>query len=167
MAKKKSFRSMAETSFEYPSLHEEVSEAVSEELPSTWFNTNGSGEPPNNQYFSNVMGEFRCDNDNCAKKKWTSKIVAIVIKGYPENGYSAIVFNQRCASCNHLGNFTLDKQSYVERVAYRLKKWAGVKTNRPYYAEKDGPPHQADLCEGCKRGYCQRRNASGVRLSGF
>ncbi|KAK2005441.1 hypothetical protein LZ32DRAFT_183559 [Colletotrichum eremochloae] len=38
-----------------------------------------------------------------------------------------------------------DKQSYV-------KRWAGVETEQPFYARKDGPPHEVDLCEGCKRG---------------
>lgn len=163
MAKQKSFKRRAATSFIYPSLHERVLEAVAEDLPSTWFNENCSKKSCN-EYNTYVMGRFTCDNDDCPKSTWTSKMVTILIKGYPENGYNATVFNQHCSSCNNLGNFTLDEQSYIERVAYRLKTWAGVETDGPVFSGKDGPPHKADLCEGCKRGYCQRRN--GLR-SGY
>ncbi|KAK1624559.1 zinc-binding domain-containing protein [Colletotrichum phormii] len=163
MAKQKSIKpkTATRTSFKYPFLHKAVSNAVSNDLPSTWFNKNGSKESPNNEYSTNVMGKFKCDNTSCPNITWTSKKVAIVIKGYHGNGYDAVVFNQRCMSCKELGSFTLDKQSYVERIAYRLKRWAGVEMEQPFYAGKEGPPHQIDLCEGCKRGYCQRRNDFG------
>lgn len=83
-------------------------------------------------------------------------MVTILIRGYPGNGYNAVVFNQRCKSCNWLGVFTLDKNSYVNRVAYRLKKWAGVHVEKQHYNGKTGPPHESDLCEGCKRGVCMQ-----------
>jgi hypothetical protein len=53
-------------------------------------------------------------------------MVIIQIRGYSGNGYNAVVFNQRCRSCDWLGALTLDEKSYIDRVAYRLKKWAGV-----------------------------------------
>ncbi|GKT51695.1 uncharacterized protein ColSpa_11876 [Colletotrichum spaethianum] len=146
------------TSFKYPCLHKDVSKAVSDDLPSTWFNNKGTKESSINEYLTKVKGRFECINPNCSNTAWTSKTVAIVIRGYRKNGYDAVVFNQRCISCKELGIFTLDKQSYVERIAYRLKRWAGVETEQPVYAGKDGPPHQVDLCEGCKRGYCQKGN---------
>ena len=59
-------------------------------------------------------------------------------------------------SNNKLGALTLDEHSYVERVAYRLKKWAGVRMEQMRYAGKGGLPHRSDLCEGCRRGYCQQ-----------
>jgi hypothetical protein len=68
------------------------------------------------------MGKFRCNNNGCSNRGWGSKKVTILIRGYPENGYNAVVFNQRCMSCNGLGTLTLDENSYVKRVAYRLKK---------------------------------------------
>jgi len=102
------------------------------------------------------MGRFTCQNDGCATSGWSSKMVAILIRGYSENGYNAVVFNQRCKTCNKLGDFTLNKESYVERVSYRLKKWAGVQVEQPHYTEKTGPPHLRDFCEGCKQGYCQQ-----------
>jgi hypothetical protein len=89
------------------------------------------------------------------KTGWGSKQVAIHIRGYPGNGYNAIVFLQRCDSCNRLGELSLNNNSYVERIVYRLKKWAGVAVAQPFYGGEDGRgPHRSDLCEGCKAGYC-------------
>ena len=98
------------------------------------------------------------NNNACSKDGSSSKKVAISIKGYPRNGYNAVVFNQRCMACKCLGTLTLDYESYVDRVAYRLKKWAGVAMEQKYFAPKEGPPHESDLCEGCKRGVCQQTN---------
>jgi len=142
------------TSFMFPSLHQNVVNAVSDEIRSTWFSKKGGDEDSDNEYSTNVMGKFRCNNDSCSSRGWSSKKVSILIRGYPGNGYNAVVFNQHCKSCNGLGTLTLDENSYVERVAYRLKKWAGVRVEGQHYAGKVGPPHKSELCEGCKQGYC-------------
>ena len=160
MAKKKSSNPQRNTniSFMFPSLHQDVSNAVADEIASTWFNGKKNDKHFHTEYSTNVMGKFTCNNDDCSKKGWGSKMVAILIKGYPGNGYNAVVFNQRCASCNRLGTMTLDNNSYIERVAYRLKKWAGVPTEEQHYVGKKSLPHKFELCEGCKQGYCQQRN---------
>jgi hypothetical protein len=80
------------------------------------------------------------------------------MRGYQENGYNAVVFNQRCKLCDRLGTLTLDERSYIDRVAYRLKKWAGIQLERQYYAQIQGLPHKTDLCQGCTSGVCQQRN---------
>ncbi|KAK2035844.1 hypothetical protein LZ31DRAFT_306596 [Colletotrichum somersetense] len=85
------------------------------------------------------MGKLECDNASCPNTTWTSKKVAIVIRGYHGNGYNAVVFSQRCMSCKKLGSFTLNKQSYVEQIAYRLMRWAGVETEQPLFAGKMVP----------------------------
>jgi hypothetical protein len=145
-------------SYMFPWLHREVSKAVSvAKIRSRWINTKDDHKASNNQYSTNVMGKFTCNNDGCPTRGWSSKTVSILIRGYPENGYNAVIFNQRCKSCNKLGDLTLDKDSYVERVAYRLKKWAGVRMEQQHYTGKAGRPHERELCEGCKRGYCQQR----------
>ena len=72
------------------------------------------------------MGKFKCNNHACSKGGWGSKKVAIMIRGYPGNGYSAVVFNQCCKACNQLGTLELDEKSYIDRVTYRLKKFGEV-----------------------------------------
>ena len=94
MARKKRSKPKGETrtSFMFPSLHQDVSNAVSNEIHSTWFSKKGSDEDSNNKYSTHVMGKFRCDNDGCSNRGWNSKKVAILIRGYPKNGYKAVVF---------------------------------------------------------------------------
>lgn len=158
MAKKKNNKAKtpAMEFYMFPSLHQDVLNALSGSIAQIWFNDTNTDEGANNLYPTNVMGRFRCENNRCRSKSWGSKRVAIYIRGYPGNGYNAVVYNQRCESCQELGQLTLDEASYVDRVSYRLKKWAGVAVARPYYEEKEGPPHMNDLCEGCKRGHCPR-----------
>jgi hypothetical protein len=56
-------------------------------------------------------------------------MVAISIRGYLRNGYNAVVFNQRCMACLCLGAFTLDVESYVDRVYHLFDRdsltWGG------------------------------------------
>lgn len=145
------------SSFMFPLLHQDVSNAVSDVITSPWFNGTDNDNDSCNQYSTFVMGKFQCDNDGCSKNGWGSKKVAILIRGYPQNGYNAVVFGQRCQSCYRLGILMLDKSSYIDRVAYRLKKWAGVPMGEQHHSSKSGPPHKSELCEGCKRGYCEQR----------
>ena len=147
----------------FPSLHRKVMEAVSDDLPSTTFHQDGSNANPNKDYPTHVMGTFRCGNRTCSTDGWGSRKVAIQIRGYPKNGYNATVFNQRCKSCNQLGIFKLDEESYVDRVAYRLRKWAGIAVEKQQFTKKKGPPHETDFCEGCKRGICPQADATTYR----
>ena len=144
----------AKVSYTYPELHKRVLVAVSGEISKPWFNRKTLAA--NNEYSTHVMGKFVCGNGDCPRHGWSSKKVAILIKGYSKNGYSATVFNQRCQSCKTLGILELDEDSYIERVAYRIKKWAGVRVDEPYFAGKKGPAHKPELCEGCRQGYCLR-----------
>ncbi|KAK2728618.1 hypothetical protein CKAH01_10748 [Colletotrichum kahawae] len=128
--------------------------AVRNDIDCTWVRRATRGSHPENEYATFVMGRFRC-NHGCVDSVWTSKKVAMVIRGYAGNGYNASVFNQRCRICENLGTFTLDKKSYIERIAYRLKKWAGVEIEPEIHVRKEGPPHLSDLCEGCKQKVCQ------------
>ncbi|KAL8305672.1 hypothetical protein RB597_003582 [Gaeumannomyces tritici] len=144
----------------YPSLHEDVVAALSGEpiYPTPWFNASGA-EEANKKYDTNVMGRFSCCNEKCSKKGWGSKTVGIHIQGFSDNGYNALVFRQRCKACNQLGILEMDETSYIERVAYRLKKFAGVNMVAPEYQGKGkGRPHKSELCEGCQRGYCLRQS---------
>lgn len=151
------------TTYMFPWLHKDISKAISAAgVSSRWVDKKGSKNDPEEEYPTNVMGKFKCTNDACKSPGWGSKTVSILIRKYPGNGYNAVIFNQRCKECDTLGELTLDKDSYVERVAYRLMKWAGVQMERPHYTAKEGPPHERKLCEGCKRGYCQQRYDEGI-----
>ncbi len=100
MAKKKNSKpkDSAMKSYMFPLLHQDVSDALSGSIAQIWFNDTVTDEGANNLYSTNVMGEFRCNNNRCRSKGWRSKTVAIWIRGYPGNGYNAVVYNQRCKS---------------------------------------------------------------------
>lgn len=143
----------------FPSLHEDVKNALSNELisPEPWFNHAGGNCEAMVEYPTNVMGRFECRNKTCPKRDWGSKKIAIVIRRFPDNGYNATVFKQRCKTCESVGALRLDENSYVERVTYRLKKWAGIPMDEPEYNRGPvGPPHESRLCEGCKIGCCRQ-----------
>jgi hypothetical protein len=142
----------------FPSLHRDVANAVSNDLPSTWFNNNKNDINCDNEYSTNVMAKFVCRNNNCPTNGWASKMVTIVIRGFPGNGYNALVFSQRCKSCQELGTLQLNEASYVERVAYRIRKWAGISVESTYHGPREGPPHETSLCEGCRSGFCTVSN---------
>ncbi|KAH6644459.1 zinc-binding domain-containing protein [Boeremia exigua] len=150
-----------QTFYSYPELHQSVAEAVAPDISSTWFNENHRDRAFNNEYATCVKGRFVCDNKACRKHSWGSAVVAILIRGYSRNGYNVVVFSQRCKACDHLGDLTLDKETYVARVAYRLKRWAGVMVEPPPFDNKTTPEHEEKFCEGCKMGICRR--AVGVR----
>lgn len=160
MTKKKSPKGKDKITFMFPLLHPSIMDAVSSEMDSPWFCKDDTSDGTSHRYSTNVMGKFKCNNRGCSNSGWGSKMVAILIRRYPENGYNAVVFNQRCKYCNKLGAFTLDEESYISRVAYRLKKWAGVQVNDGIYISKKGPPHESSLCEGCKRNVCRQTNNS-------
>ncbi|OTA99023.1 hypothetical protein M426DRAFT_325527 [Hypoxylon sp. CI-4A] len=149
----------AKALYMFPTLHHEITKTVSSDISKIWFSK--KSDEANKEYSTHVMGKFRCDNGDCSNHGWSSKKIAILIRGFSGNGYNAVVFNQRCQSCNQLGSLMLDKTSYIERVSYRLKKWAGVKLEGQPHAITQGLPHKPELCEGCKRGYCQNRITRG------
>jgi hypothetical protein len=95
MAKKKFSKSKGETraTFMFPSLHEDVVDAVSYSMASIWFCESNSDRGANNKYTTHVMGKVRCMKGTCDINGWSSKKVAILIRGYAENGYNATVFN--------------------------------------------------------------------------
>jgi hypothetical protein len=144
----------------FPELHPKVEDAICLEISSTWFNADVYDDVFDLERFTHVMGRFECNNNTCKKRFWYSRKVPIEIRGYNDNGYGAIVYNQRCKSCDRLGSLQLDERSYIERVAYRLKKWAGVEMEAPPFMGIKGPPHERAYCEGCKRGKCREGDGS-------
>jgi hypothetical protein len=138
----------------FPSLHPEVAIAVSEHIAPLRFNESNTNKGTKNKHPTFLMGEFRCYNNTCPRHAWTSGKVAIVIRQYTDGSYNAEIFKQRCRACNRLGTLTRHEEAYVDRVSFRLMKWAGVEQAQPLYVLKTTPPHEKSLCEGCKRGIC-------------
>ncbi|KAI2609572.1 zinc-binding domain-containing protein [Hypoxylon fragiforme] len=143
-----------QSSYTYPSLHPAVVKAAPNEITDTWFKRKDDGCAIET-YATHVMGDFQCRNIGCLSQGWSSKMVAIEIRWYSGNGYNATVFGQRCRACNEFGGFDLNTDSYAERVSYRLKKWKGIKCEKPPYNEKQGKPHLREFCEGCRLGICR------------
>ncbi|KAB8437430.1 hypothetical protein FH972_025108 [Carpinus fangiana] len=146
----------------YPNLHGDIVRSTTGVLGPLRFNHNIDDSNTDNEYSTNISGKFKCETPSCRTDGWSSGVVSIVIRQYPDSTYNAIVYNQSCKACNNLGVLEIDIESYVQRVSYRLKKWAGIRMEPPPYSLKEGPPHQSALCEGCKRGYCRQRGGAGV-----
>ncbi|CBY01214.1 hypothetical protein IAQ61_003029 [Plenodomus lingam] len=157
MSKKKShtLKEANKSSRMYPSLHQEVTNAVSKHISLLVFHAEDSAEGVNEEYSTYARGVFRCYNANCSTRSWSSGKVTLLIRKYRDGTYNAVVFKQRCEECKRLGKLKLDETSYTDRVTYRLLKWAGVAQAQPYHGSKTTPPHKSHLCEGCKRGVCR------------
>lgn len=138
----------------YPSLHHNVLRLLEGDNLSFRFHDVDESGDSIEEYDTNIMGEFTCNNGACASDKWPSRKIAITIRKYPGTKYNARVYNQRCKSCKRLGWPSLD-DSYAERVAYRLKKWCGLRMDPPDYSGESKGPHQRELCEGCRNGHCK------------
>ncbi|PYI31893.1 hypothetical protein BP00DRAFT_435757 [Aspergillus indologenus CBS 114.80] len=118
----------------YPSLHSQVAALLGES--DLYFRFHSKDDDFALQtYDTNIMGRFSCPNDECGSTGWSSKKIA------------------RCQECKRLSQPILD-DSYAERVAYRLKKWSGIKMEVPVYGGDSNGPHIRSLCEGCKAGHC-------------
>ncbi|KAK4139129.1 zinc-binding domain-containing protein [Dichotomopilus funicola] len=146
----------------YPDLHDRVIESLSSIsppiLPKWDFHPEDTDAGTKQDYDTRIMGDFTCPNKACKKHGWGSKKIAIVIREYPGRWYNAVVYGQRCKSCDTLGIIRLDEQSYVERVVYRLKKWSGMKMGGEGFRRQKGPDHEHEFCEGCKAGRCSWGN---------
>lgn len=140
----------------YPDLHAQVALRLMEDKLHFDFHDVDSPTPGTREYDTNVMGKFRCHNTRCASNGWSSKQIPITIRMYPDKRkYNARVYHQRCQHCKQPSRPSLDQDSYAERIAYRLKKWSGIKMVPPTYSGESKGPHHSHLCEGCKAGHCR------------
>lgn len=138
----------------HPSLHQDVLQILNEEgLQMKFLDIDGEMNPIVEKD-TNIMGRFDCPSKACHSRGWSSKKIAITIRLYPEQKYNARVYHQRCKYCKTIGKLILDRESYVERVAYRLKKWSGIEVQSPVFSGSSKGPHDNQLCEGCKAGHC-------------
>lgn len=140
------------TSSTHPHLHPRVQSLLDDENLDFTFRPLGEKGKYIKEMDSNVMGKFRCGNWKCSKY-WSSKCIAINIRLYRNNKYTAVVYHQHCESCNALGKPQLDK-SYEERISKWLKIWSGINVPKEPRKSKSKRPHRSSLCEGCKADHC-------------
>ncbi|KAI0449730.1 zinc-binding domain-containing protein [Xylaria acuta] len=137
-----------------PFKHPEVSTLLEREHLHFTFRIEGDDKACAREYDTHIMGRFRCENPECDNQGWSSKPIAITIRMYPDDEYNAGVYHQHCIACDTLSTPTLD-DSYAGRVAYRLKKWRGIKLKRRSHPKTTpDKPHEGELCKGCKAGHC-------------
>ena len=122
MARKKCYKFKEETrvSSMFPLFHHAVVNAISDELTWTWFHKGDSNDNYNNNYSTHVMASSNAPTIPGSIHSWHCKKMAILIRGYPGNGYNAPVHNQPRRTRNRLGRICDNEKSYVDRVAYRL-----------------------------------------------
>ncbi|OQE44081.1 hypothetical protein PENNAL_c0666G01493 [Penicillium nalgiovense] len=142
----------------HPKLHDDVARLLDEEGLQIDFFGADNDETNIEEWDTNVMGRFICQNSGCYSSGWSSKKVAITIRMYPRQRYNARVYHQRCRNCTAVGRLILDTECYAERVTYWLKKWNGIEVERPSFSGQSGGPHDSELCEGCKVGHCPNSN---------
>lgn len=150
----------------FPLMHDNVSSLLAVDGLHFTFHPIDEDTGSIKNYDSNIMGLFRCYNPSCKSKGWGSKKIAITIRMYPSERYNARVYYQRCKKCDRLSKPKVD-DSYAERVAYRLKKWRGVKQEAPLFLGKSKKPHERNLCEGCKAGHCSEEGDVDTLVDGF
>lgn len=139
----------------FPDLHARIAELLDEDNLEFEFEPKDTDRGNINVKDTFVMGRFFCQNNACACKGWGSKKIAITIREYPDQRYNARVYRQRCKGCEGLGRLKLDKDSYVQRITYRLRKWSDVIVEEPEYRRSsNNRPHESELCEGCRHGHC-------------
>lgn len=139
----------------FPQLHDSVSEALVDHDLDFEFHETDDSAGATQEYDTNIMGRFVCNNQSCGTSGWSSKKVAITIRMYPGQEYNARVYFQRCKQCNALSEPILN-ETYAERVSYRLKRWRGIQVQPPPFSDAISGPHNSDLCEGCRAGHCSR-----------
>ncbi|EDN03960.1 conserved hypothetical protein [Histoplasma mississippiense (nom. inval.)] len=109
----------------YPTHHESVSSLLQEDDLYFDFHDVDRAAGCINEYDTNIMGKFICDNKTCGTDGWSSKRIAITIRMYPREEYNARVYHQRCDGCGNLSRPVLN-ETYAERIVYRIKKWNGI-----------------------------------------
>ncbi|RGP64962.1 hypothetical protein FSPOR_7576 [Fusarium sporotrichioides] len=146
----------------YPGLHNHVVESL-EDLDYT-FRNHDTKVDIKRQYDTNIIGKFECPKCQRSQGRfhtWHSNCIAITIWEYEDNSYNALVYHQLCSKCKRSTRPTLDKLSYSDRVAYRLKKWNGIEAIPAVRKVEPNGDHKEKLCQGCKKGHCSKKKWAG------
>jgi hypothetical protein len=138
----------------WPEYHDQVHAEIRDSgLNYTFQRQDTNHQVIGNPYDTSIMGHFDCNNPDCRSSGWDSIKIAITIRRYQNKKYNAKVWHQCCMKCDYVGELTLDVDSYVDCVAYRLKKWSGLNPDKPPHSITAKGPRQKKFCEGCKAGH--------------
>ncbi|EER42313.1 conserved hypothetical protein [Histoplasma capsulatum var. duboisii H88] len=85
----------------YPTHHERVSSLLQEDDLYFDFHDVDRAAGCINEYDTNIMGKFICDNKTCGTNGWSSKRIAITIRMYPGEEYNARGAKQAIAKPLH------------------------------------------------------------------
>jgi hypothetical protein len=138
----------------YPDLHNYVAESLSEDDLEYSFRHHDTNSGIKREYHTNIIGYFTCPRD---LHKWHSNSIAITIREYEDDSYNVLVYHQLCSKCKKSTRASLDKLSYSDRVAYRLKKWNGIQAKQLVREVERNGEHKEELCEGCIKGHCGKK----------
>jgi len=135
----------------YPELHNEVTQGMT----NMEFNDEGTNGDVIDTCERHVVGSFTCSNVRCRKSVWHSGKIFTRVLIY-RGSYVAHVYNQRCKSCDAMGEMNMDPDIYVERVSRYLKIHLGMPVpNVDWTTFRPTPEHEREYCEGCAAGYCE------------
>lgn len=147
----------------YPELHEQVLKQLRESGLAPDFHYEDDIVDCTETFDTSIMGKFRCSNNKCSTKWWSSKKIAITIRLYNDSEYNAIVYHQLCRDCKIPSTPSLDG-SYAERISYRIKVWCGLDVPESIVPQNQTKsPHESALCLGCKNGHCREGGITRAR----
>ncbi|KAL3477479.1 hypothetical protein BJX99DRAFT_226296 [Aspergillus californicus] len=86
----------------FPDLHGSIIASLQSSNPglSFTFHCADTYDDSTQDYDTNIMGSFICNNRNCKSSGWSSKKIAISIREYSGERYNARVYHQRCKQCD-------------------------------------------------------------------
>lgn len=138
-----------------PSEHTNVSHLLETTSLTFTFHPDDCDTTSLKEHDTTILCHFHCFNPSCASKGWVSGHVATTIRLYVDSQYNARIYHQRCKECHWISKPRILKDSYAERVAYRLKVWSGVPVEKMAKGRKTQIEHSVGLCEGCRAGRCK------------
>ncbi|XP_062413001.1 receptor-transporting protein 3-like isoform X2 [Sardina pilchardus] len=129
-------------------------------------------DKPAAEWFQYIRGAFAKFSCSSCDRTWGSSRVLVVFQFHYERGAKrgtvrARRFRQECKTCEETEmeeplfdseNIGVMLEKLVERIRFRCyKEKINLKRSRPL--DWTEGPHESDLCEACKRGFCRQTNS--------
>lgn len=85
----------------YPELHNSVSRLLEDDGLSFSFFEVDEDYGAIEEYDTNIMGRFRCENEACRQSGWGSHLIAITIRMYTGERYNAQLVSTEYSPCDN------------------------------------------------------------------